>query len=146
MCMFLPTPGDGMGLRQKGLSFLSLVVVESSRMSPLVSGKAVWWWWWWWWWPWAFALFLNFFLLGEFFRLDLKLLLRGTLTIQEGGTISWKIKKKRRKKSKQSFSRKNFCLYVFLPLHESLNHMMCHCRRQRHMRFCYDKSICTTNN
>ena len=71
-----------MGLRQKGRSFLSLesscIVVEVLEVSPFVPGKTD-----------KAAFFLFFFLFGEFFRLDLKLLFRGTLTIQVGGTISY---------------------------------------------------------
>ena len=38
-------------------------------------------------------MFFFLFLFGEFLRLDLKLLLRGTLTIHEGGTMSFNAKK-----------------------------------------------------
>ena len=64
------TPGEGMGFRQNGLSFGSSV--QFSPSLPLVTAAA----------------FFFFFLLGEFFRLDLKLLFRGSLTIHEGGTMS----------------------------------------------------------
>ena len=64
-----------MGLRQNGFSLLSLGSSEMSSLALLVKA----------------AFF--FFLLGEFLRLDLKLLFLGTLTIQDGGTINWKIKK-----------------------------------------------------
>ena len=68
-------PGDGMGLRQNGFSLLSLGSSEMSSLALLVKA----------------AFF--FFLLGEFLRLDLKLLFLGTLTIQDGGTINWKKEK-----------------------------------------------------
>ena len=67
------TPGEGIGFRQKGLSLVSSWSLPS--LARLVGAP---------------TFFLCFFLLGEFFRLDLKLLFLGTLTIQEGGTMSWK--------------------------------------------------------
>lgn len=66
------TPGEGMGLAQNGRSLAS--AASSALLFPLAK--------------WAnSAFFFNFFL-GEFFRLDLKLDLRGTLTIHDGGTMS----------------------------------------------------------
>jgi hypothetical protein len=62
---------EGIGFRQKGLS---LVSSSSPSLATLVGAPT--------------NNFFFFFLLGEFFRLDLKLLFLGTLTIQEGGTMS----------------------------------------------------------
>ncbi len=78
------TPGVGMGLRQKGLSLASSSLSSSPPLVRLLL---------------AAAFFFFLFLLGEFFRLDLKLLFRGTLTIHEGGTMSYKENKSRKVKT-----------------------------------------------
>ena len=86
------TSGLGIGLTQNGVFFSVLLLFSPPSGDRVEEGLD----------GWSFVVswhswivvgafdFLPLYLLGEHFKLDLKLPFRGSFTIQEGGTMTWK--------------------------------------------------------
>ena len=75
--------GDGPIIKQNGLSLVASSGCSAANESPLAFMHD--------------ATFFFFLLFGDVFRLDLKLLFLGTLTIHEGGTMSCRKQKCQRR-------------------------------------------------
>ena len=98
--------------------------------------------------------FLPLYLLGEHFKLDLKLPFLGSFTIHEGGTMTWKdyIRMMIESFRQISIIEVNFYHYQkisdwrfisHIPLHGCLNHRICHFSMHLSIHLCGDSCICT---